>query len=44
MNDEVEEYCPHCGEWYPVDEHGEIKCECEADPYSDDVAKPLDFN
>ena len=44
MPEDNKEYCPHCGDFYPVDTYGDIDCDCEVDPYADDVIKPLDFS
>ena len=38
------DYCDMCCELFPVDEEGEIDCNCAVDPYAENPHKTLDFN
>lgn len=42
--DQEMEYCPTCNDYFPVNESGEIQCDCPVDPYLADSSKELDFN
>lgn len=38
------EYCEVCCDWFPVDDTGDVQCECPDDPYAENPRRSLDFN
>ena len=38
------EYCGTCNDYFPINEKGDILCECAKDPYLADSSKELNFH